>query len=53
MMIQGRLAYAFILLRIHPILPGPQPAASQRKILFKSAKKVIPVAVIKKNLLAI
>jgi hypothetical protein len=29
------------------------PAASQRKILFKSTKKVIPVAVVKKNILAI
>jgi biotin synthase-related radical SAM superfamily protein len=29
------------------------PAASQRKILFKSTKKVIPVAVIKKNIFAI
>jgi hypothetical protein len=29
------------------------PAASQRKILFKSTKKVIPVVVIKKNILAI
>ncbi|OPL16942.1 MAG: hypothetical protein AVO38_07130 [delta proteobacterium ML8_D] len=28
-------------------------AASQRKILFKSIEKVIPVAVIKKNILAI
>ena len=27
--------------------------ASQRKILFKSTKKVIPVAVVKKNILAI
>jgi len=29
------------------------PAASQRKILFKPTKKVIPVAVVKKNILAI
>jgi hypothetical protein len=29
------------------------PATSQRKILFKSTKKVISVAVIKKNILAI
>jgi hypothetical protein len=28
-------------------------AASQRKILFKSTKKVIPIAVIKKDILAI
>ncbi len=29
------------------------PAASQRKILFKSTKKVIPIAVLKKNILVI
>jgi hypothetical protein len=29
------------------------PAASQRKVLFKSTKKVITVAVVKKNILAI
>jgi hypothetical protein len=29
------------------------PAASQRKILFKSTKKVIQVAVVKQNILAI
>ena len=34
----------------HPCITS---AASQRKILFKSTKKVIPVAVIKKNILAI
>ena len=33
--------------------PRITPAASQRKILFKSAKKVIPVAVVKKDILAI
>jgi hypothetical protein len=35
---------------LHPCIT---PAASQRKILFRSTKKVIPVAVIKKNILAI
>jgi len=34
----------------HPCITS---AASQRKILFKSTKKVIPVVVIKKNILAI
>jgi hypothetical protein len=34
----------------HPCIT---PAASQRKILFKSAKKVIPVTVVKKDILAI
>jgi hypothetical protein len=34
----------------HPCIT---PAASQRKILFKSTKKVIPVVVIKKDILAI
>jgi hypothetical protein len=34
----------------HPCITS---AASQRKILFKATKKVIPVAVIKKNILAI
>jgi hypothetical protein len=33
--------------------PCITPAASQRKILLKSTKKVIPVAVIKKDILAI
>ena len=34
----------------HPCIT---PAASQRKILFKSTKKIIPVAVVKKDILAI
>jgi zona occludens toxin (predicted ATPase) len=34
-------------------ITGKTPAASQRKILFKSTKKVIPVAVVKKDILAI
>ena len=34
----------------HPCIT---PAVSQRKILFKSTKKVIPVAVVKKDILAI
>jgi len=34
----------------HPCITS---AASQRKILFKSTKKVIPVAVVKKDILAI
>ena len=33
--------------------PRITSAASQRNILFKSTEKVIPVAVIKKNILAI
>jgi hypothetical protein len=36
--------------RQHPCITS---AASQRKILFKSTKKVVPVAVVKKDILAI